>query len=308
MRAGLVPLLSALTLVVSGCGDEGSQQAGLEARLLETPADEVHSGPAGVFALDGADLVPIDAESGAPAADPIDVGALNARVAVGEEAAWTVEANADRAARIDLSSNSREPLELPGQDLAPTVAATSGGAWIVVGRRLVPYAADGTPMKSIGLPCGATELAVSNHSVWGACERGLVHVDTQEHSTQMVDVGGEPADIAATGGSAWALVGRRLIQVGTEGERMRTVKVAAATESIAGEGNDLWLVTGTEDAPELVALHDGRTGERTAGPVELAGSTDDVPAAAQVVAPYRGSLWFALAFYGGPLGVVEPDG
>ncbi len=294
----------------SGCGGGGGAASGggLEARLFDTPADAVSSGPAGVFASDDADLVPIDSRSGDPAGDPIEFGAtLNGRLAVGTESAWVTDVNEHAASRIDLGSGSRQVLEVPGGDPG-AVAAEGNGALIVSGRTLIPYAADGTLGPTLRLPCRIYELVGSDGIVAGGCARGLLRIDPARGTAEVFDVGGEPDDVAVNAGSAWALVSGRLVRVGADGRRGRTLKAPAGAVSIAGEGHDLWVISAPkgDDAPERVTRHDSRTGRRNAGPVQLPGSTSDVAATVAAVAPFQGSLWFALSFYGGPLGIIEP--
>ncbi len=298
----------ALALALGGCGDAGEAGGGLEARLFETEADEVSAGPGGVFVTEGADLAPIDIESGEPAGDPIDIGALNTRLAIGEEAGWVTDVNEHEAARIDLSNGSRQALAVPGGDPV-AVAALGSGALIASGRELIPYAADGSPGPASRLPCDVYDFVGSEEVVAGGCEDGVVTIDAAG-TVGVVNVGGEPDSVAVTSGSVWALIGGRLVEVGADGKRGRTLKAPDGAVSIAAEGQALWVLSGPggDDEPELVTLHDARTGKLEAGPVELPGGTSDVGAAAATVAPFQGSLWFTLAFYGGPLGVVEPVG
>lgn len=310
MRFLWATLGAALVLGVAGCGgsDDAGGGGGLEARLFETDADEVFAGPAGVFALDGADLMPIDTESGDPDGQPIETELLNTRVAVGEGVIWVTASAEQKAIRVDLTGPI-EPLEVPGGEPS-LVVADGAGAWIVSGDDLVAYRADGTPGDPLRLPCEVNDLAASGGTVWGGCKRGLVRVDTSGRTAQLVDVGGEPKSVAAVAGAAWALVGDRLVRVDDDGDSEPVVDAPKGAARIAGEGETLWVFSSPEGdrKAQLVTRHDARTGKQEAGPVELPGSTDDVGAAAAAAAPYRGALWFTLAFYGGPLGVVDAGG
>jgi hypothetical protein len=137
-----------------------------------------------------------------------------------------------------------------------------------------------------------------------------VRIDAGTGEAQLIDVGGEPGALAPTGSALWALVGDELVPVSPTGDVGTEVAAPANATSIAGAGSSLWVTADREgdDEPERVTRHDATTGRRVDGPVALPGGTDDVAAASASIAAAGDSLWFALAFYGGPLGVVEPAG
>jgi hypothetical protein len=190
------------------------------------------------------------------------------------------------------------------------VAASDDRAWISSGPELVPFTDDGEPGAPIALPCSISELVFGDGAVWGGCEQGVVRVDADTGEAQLIDVGGEPEALAATDSAFWALVGDELVPVGDAGDVGDAVTAPANATSIAGAGDALWVTADrdADDEPEQVTRHDATTGRRVDGPIALPGGTDDVAAASASIAADGDALWFALAFYGGPLGVVGPAG
>jgi hypothetical protein len=307
---GVKALGVALAIALAGCGDgggEASNGGGLEARLFDTAADDVYSGRPGVFALEDFELVPIDTASGDPDGDGIGIAASNERVAIGTDTAWVTDVAEHKALRIDLGTGERQRLDMG--DVEPVAVAAEGDrAWIGSDTTLVSFTSDGTPGDLVTLPCKVFDLVSSQGAIWGGCELGLVRVETATNTATLIDVGGEPDSVATTGTSVWALVGGRLVSVSTTGEVGSNIEAPVGAMVIAGEGRDLWVASDPDEGeePSSMTRHDARTGHRNGGPVQLPGSTDDVQASSAAIAPHRGALWFALAFYGGPLGVIEP--
>ena len=297
-----------LALALAGCGgDDGgdSKKArGLDARLFDTAADDVYAGPAGVYALDSSELTRIDGDGDADGS-PIGVAATQPRVAIGNDAAWVTDVTEHDAKRVDLATGDRQVLDM-GAVEPVWVAASDDRAWISSGPELVPFTDDGQPGSPVTLPCSISELVFGNGAVWGGCEQGVVRVDADTGEAQLIDVGGEPDALAATESALWALVGDRLVSISAAGDVAVEVAAPGNATSIAGAGTSLWVTADREgdDQPERVTRHDATTGRRVDGPIALPGGTDDVAAASASIAADGDSLWFALAFYGGPLGTV----
>lgn len=234
---------------MGGCGDAGEAGGGLEARLFETEADEVSAGPGGVFVTEGADLAPIDIESGEPAGDPIDIGGLNTRLAVGEEAVWATDVNEHEAARTDLSGGSRQALAVPGGDPV-AVAALGSGALVASGRELIPYAAGGSPGPASRLPSGrrawigALYTATMCKSIW-AMDSPSLSGDVLAQPTR-ARIFAWPVDhrrAAGTAEVAGAVGGTRTACGGTSnGCRRRAWSSGSGAEGGRGRPGDRWLV------------------------------------------------------------------
>ena len=221
---------------------------------------------------------------------------------------WVTDVTDHTAERIDLTTGERQELDM-GAVEPVWVAAVDDGAWISSGDEVVPFDDSGEPGAPVTLPCSATELVAGLDVLWTMCEEGVVRVDPATGATNVIDVGGEPTALAATDPALWVLVGAQLVPIDAAGEVGTEVTAPADATSIAGSGNLLWVTADrqSDDAPENVTRHDAATGRRTAGPIPLPGGTDDVAAASQSIAADGRALWYTLAFYGGPLGVVEPS-
>jgi DNA-binding beta-propeller fold protein YncE len=120
--------------------------------------------------VDNRELLPVDAESGEPAEDSIEVpDALD--VAIGAGSAWVITASGT-VTRIDL-----DPLAVAGQS-----------AWVR----------------------GAVGVAVGERGVWvTSADRTVTRLDpaTGEIMGDPVDVGDEPASIAVGEGAVWVANG-----------------------------------------------------------------------------------------------------
>jgi hypothetical protein len=309
LRSATVAVVG-LVLALAGCGGGDDSQAanGLEARLLDE-ADDVYAGPAGVFALDSSDLTRVG-EDGELEGSPIGVAADQPRIAIGTDAAWVTDVSDHSAFRLDLATGDQLDLDMGAVDPVWVAAPDDGGAWVNSGTELVPFDDDGEPGAPVPLPCSTEELVAGLDALWTFCDQGVVRVDPATGAADPIDVGGEPAAIAATDAALWVLTGERLVPIDASGQIGAEVAAPANATSIAGTGAVLWVTADrqADDAPEQVTHHDAASGRRTAGPISLPGGTDDVAAASASIAAAGRSLWFTLAFYGGPLGVVEPAG
>jgi hypothetical protein len=260
--------------------------------------------------VDSFRLQAVDPGAGEPQGNPIDLQAVNTRVVVDDEGVvWLTTSDEDFAARI-TPAGSFTDLVMPGDEDPVGIALSNGRAWIssTTPDFLVPFDKDGKRGEPVETPCSLYKLVGVDGSVWGPCDKGLVRFDTETRRVTLIDTGGEPEELAATTSAMWALVGDRLVAVDlVTGQVANSMSAPDGALSIAGAGDNLWVVSQPDDRrPDQITRHAGSDAKLMGGPVDLPGSTSDVPTQARTMTAYGNDLWLTQRFYGAALVVVRP--
>ena len=308
-----VAVISLLALVVSACdATERSSGGGLSAHELAIKADDVVAGPRGVYAVEGGHVQAVDPATGKAAGEPIELHALGTRMVVDDQGAvWFIDREQPRATRV-APDGAVTQLAMPEGERPVGIAVVNGTAWVssISPNVVFPFSADGTRGEPVQTPCAVVQLAAGDGVVWGACDKGAIRLDTVSRQVMLVDTYGVPGDLAVTAPAVWALVADRLVAIDPRtGVAAGSVPAPADANSIVGANGALWVAaTPAGDGPEKITRHDASDMALLAGPVDVPGSSTDVPARVSSMAVFGDELWLTATVYGSPLVVVRQGG
>lgn len=299
-----------IALVTAGCfgGDGETAGGGLIAKTLDVKADDVIKGPRGIYVVDSFDVQAIDTNTGQASGAPIHVSADGPRYAPDDDGAiWYTDVNGHTAGRVTQGDAVTELTMPEGEPVG--VAFGDGHGWVSSPDPpiVVPFAKDGRAGEPVETPCSLYNLVVSDGAVWGACDTGVVRIDTDTRQADLIDTGGKPRQLTATSSHMWALVGDHLVSIDiATSAASDPVSAPADAYGLAGEGDDLWIAAGA-DTGRLITRHNASDAALIAGPVEVPGSSDDVPAQVGSMEGLGDDLWLSVSFYGSELVVVRQD-
>jgi streptogramin lyase len=305
-----VAVISLLALVVAACGETESRRGGgLVAQELAIRADGAIAGPLGVYAVEGGHVQGVDPTTGKASGQPIELHALGTRMVVDDQGAiWFVDREQPRATRVTPDGVVTQ-LAMPEGDHPVAIAVTNGTAWVssITPNRIFPFAPDGNRGEPVETPCAVVRLVGAEGSVWGACDKGVVRLDAASRQITLIDTGGEPGDLAVTTPAIWALVSDRLVAIDPRtGVAAGSFPAPADANSITGTKGALWVASTPQGGkPEQITRHDAADMALLAGPVDVPGSTTDVPARVGSMAAFGDDLWLAASYYGAPLVVIR---
>ena len=116
-----------------------------------------------------------DARSGRPLAPPVRVGRRPVALAVAGGAVWVVDAGRSALVRLDRRTGQRVGAPIPVAGRPVSVAADDRQVWVVSqGRNIVTRvdARSGRPVDEVGVPRGASSIALTPSAAWVTSARG----------------------------------------------------------------------------------------------------------------------------------------
>jgi YVTN family beta-propeller protein len=221
-------------------------------------------------------LTVLRAGSGARAAFRPRVGALPAAAAVASGRLWVVNQSRPALVAVGLGSHRPvgDPVALPAQGKAVSVAAGERGVWVGIrgdpGLILRVSPRERRIVKTVAMPDGVQDLAVGAGAVWVIARRSdtVTRVDVETGRQTTINVGVDPAGIAVGEGAVWVTNSGddTVTRIDAGSLVTRVIGVGAGPERIAVGGGAVWVANRNDSTLTRI---DPETNRRVGDPLEV---------------------------------------